>query len=310
MTIKAGMWEVNDQVLQVRNWVSNFTPSSQRTSKSQVWVRLPGLGLEFWKEEILFKICKEIGTPIKIDTATANCEVGYYANVLVEIDFAHSIPNKIWIGTKFGGFFQDISILLCPKFCHNCKIIGHLTTECRVEQYKTKVDNAGGENKQFTTPEKQQQIPFDICDVSERAGEDFVVNTIHETQVIKLSTGNNILQKGKFSLLECEKGEIDNEAVIKEVPNVSTPKKANSLESTTIKYVDGKTSQVSNEAVKVTPWSKIVEKEMVSNATSSSNATSPTDPVKVTKQFQANNKYNFRKNQGKEGTKNPPPPIK
>ncbi|XP_026416094.1 uncharacterized protein LOC113311476 [Papaver somniferum] len=262
-------------------------PSSQRTSKAQVWVRLPGLGLEFRKEEILFKICKEIGTPIKIDVATANCEVGYYVNVLVEIDFAHSIPNKIWIDTKFGGFFQDISI-----------------------PYKTKVDNARGENKQFTTPEKQQQIPFDICDISERAGEDSVVNTIHETQVIKLSTGNNILQKGKSSLLVCEEGEIDNEVVIKEVPNVLTPKKANSLESTTINYVDGKTGQVSNEVVKVISWSKIVEKEMVSNTTSSSNATSPTDPVKVTKQFQANNKYNFRKNQGKIGAKNPPPPIK
>ncbi|XP_026420033.1 uncharacterized protein LOC113316013 [Papaver somniferum] len=95
--IKSQIWEVTDQVLKVRNWVYNFRPANQRTSKAFVWVRFPGLGLEFWSESILFKICKEIGTPIKIDAATAKCDVGYYANVLVEVDFAFPIPNKVWI---------------------------------------------------------------------------------------------------------------------------------------------------------------------------------------------------------------------
>ncbi|XP_026435200.1 uncharacterized protein LOC113332915 [Papaver somniferum] len=82
--IKSSQWEVLNQVLQVRNWISNFRPSKQSTSKAQVWVRFPGLGLEFCKEKILFTIYKEIGTPIKIDTATAKYEVEYYTNVLVE----------------------------------------------------------------------------------------------------------------------------------------------------------------------------------------------------------------------------------
>ncbi|XP_026417562.1 uncharacterized protein LOC113313052 [Papaver somniferum] len=132
--IKSSIWEVTNQILKVRNWVSNFRPANQRSSKAHVWITLPGLGLEFWREKILFSICKEIGTPIKIDAATAKCEVGYYANVLVEVDFAQSNPNKIWMGTKLGGFFQDILIPDCPKFCSTCKIIGQLVTECRVEK--------------------------------------------------------------------------------------------------------------------------------------------------------------------------------
>ncbi|XP_026410427.1 uncharacterized protein LOC113305628 [Papaver somniferum] len=136
--IKAGELEVNYQVLRLRNWVSNFRPANVRTSKSQVWIRFPGLGLEFWKEKILFEICKEIGTPIKIDAAIAKCEVGYYANVLVELDFSQPIPSKIWINTKFGGFFQDVLIHECPKFCSTCKIVGHLVTECYVERNKNK----------------------------------------------------------------------------------------------------------------------------------------------------------------------------
>ncbi|XP_026459840.1 uncharacterized protein LOC113360552 [Papaver somniferum] len=306
MTIKAGLWEVNDQVLQVRNWVSNFRPSSQRTSKAQVWARLPGLGLEFWKEEILFKFCKEIGIPIKIDVATTKWEVGYYANVLVEI--AQYIPHKIWIGTKLGGFFQDILILDYPKFCQNCKIIGHLTTKCRVEQNKAKSNNTGegSAQKQLFTPKKHQQIPFDICNGPECISEDSVVNVIHVTPSIKTATGN-VLHKGAFSSLEVEEGEIGEEVVIKEVPTISTPKDVDKLKNTNVNYVDGKTGQVSNEAVKVISWSKIVEKEMVSNTASSSLIPSPSDPTKVTKHAPTNNKYNFRKNQGKGGAKNPPP---
>ncbi|XP_026383987.1 uncharacterized protein LOC113279507 [Papaver somniferum] len=145
--IKEGKWEVLDQVLQIRKWISNFRPESQKTSKAMVWVKFPGLGLEFWSEKILFKICKEIGNPIKLDEATAKCEVGYYANVLVEVDFARTVPNKIWIGTKYGGFFQSISIPVCPKFCPTCKTVGHLITECRVEKNKAQQAQQASKNK-------------------------------------------------------------------------------------------------------------------------------------------------------------------
>ncbi|XP_026459208.1 uncharacterized protein LOC113359850 [Papaver somniferum] len=113
--------EVLNEILQVRNWVYNFRPASQELLRQ--WYGLPGLGLEFWNEKILFTICKEIGTPLKIDNTTARCEVGYYANVLVEVDFSQHIPSKVWIGTKYGGFFQDVMILDCPKFCSSYSVV-------------------------------------------------------------------------------------------------------------------------------------------------------------------------------------------
>ncbi|XP_026459849.1 uncharacterized protein LOC113360564 [Papaver somniferum] len=111
---------------------------------------------------------QEIGTPIKIDAATAKCEVGYYANVLVEVDFAESIPNKIWIGTKFGGFFQDILIPDCPKFCSTCKIIGHLVTKCEIERSKNfKIQKEDSQQKLILRRQVHNHTPFDICDRSE-----------------------------------------------------------------------------------------------------------------------------------------------
>ncbi|XP_026420089.1 uncharacterized protein LOC113316073 [Papaver somniferum] len=98
--IKTGNWEVLDQILKVRNWIANFRSENQRTSKAMVWVHFPGLSLEYWDEKTLFKISRSIGNPIKVDAATLNYQSGYYAKVLIEIDLAKSIPNKLWIVTR------------------------------------------------------------------------------------------------------------------------------------------------------------------------------------------------------------------
>ncbi|XP_026383730.1 uncharacterized protein LOC113279243 [Papaver somniferum] len=80
--IKAGRWEVNDQVLRIRNWIPNFRPENQRTSQAMLYVNFPGLSLEYWDEKTLFKISSVIGTPIKVDESTLKFESGYSAKII------------------------------------------------------------------------------------------------------------------------------------------------------------------------------------------------------------------------------------
>ncbi|XP_026429143.1 uncharacterized protein LOC113325111 [Papaver somniferum] len=297
--IKSQRWEVSNQILQVRNWVSNFRPASQRISKAMVWVRFPGLGLEFWDEAILFKICNEFGTPIKVDNATARCEVGYYANVLVEVDFALHIPNKIWIGTKYGGFFQDVVIPDCPKYFSSCKIVGHLNAECRYG--KNKNVNAQQEQVKFQTISKEGRSlsketsePFDICDVSSK--EDSIVDSIQQTTLPNILSVA-IFQHSKFSPLENVESVVIPADIIKEVsspkvtsslnvgytsneasstiveatptvvlsPNVATQTPQETIRvmevnSNMIPFVDGTNGTVVNTPVQVTSWAEVVEK--------------------------------------------------
>ncbi|XP_026416790.1 uncharacterized protein LOC113312247 [Papaver somniferum] len=238
-----------------------------------VWVRFPGLSLEFWKEIFLFTICRELGTPIKVDNATINCEVGYYANVLVEMDFAESIPNKIWIGTKFGGFYQDVLIPECPKFCSSCKIVGHLVTECRVEEHKRKA------KKQTATqaPAKNQGtkndnlIPFDICDTSETIVEDSVIHSIQPTNMVAETQGEQIPDTGRFCPLNTKSinEKLVEESVIMEVPKFLKLTEDNALQNSVVKYVNGTTGKVTDESIHVTSWANVVEKEIVSSLVTS-----------------------------------------
>ncbi|XP_026442647.1 uncharacterized protein LOC113342267 [Papaver somniferum] len=121
-----------------------------------VWVQFPGLSLEYWDEETLFTISRAIGTPIKVDAATLQFQSGYYAKVLIEIDLAKSIPNKLWIITKYGAFSQGVILTKLLKFCTKCKIVGHLTTECRASQQSSKEGNPNQIEKEIIIEQNQR----------------------------------------------------------------------------------------------------------------------------------------------------------
>ncbi|XP_026396267.1 uncharacterized protein LOC113290894 [Papaver somniferum] len=116
-----------------------------------VWVQFPGLSLEYWDEKTLFKISRAIRNPIKVDAATLNYQSGYYAKVLIEIDVAKNIHNKLWIVTRYEAFSQGVTLTNLPKFCHKCKIVGHQISECRINKQASATD---GQKSSNSTPTK------------------------------------------------------------------------------------------------------------------------------------------------------------
>ncbi|XP_026459697.1 uncharacterized protein LOC113360402 [Papaver somniferum] len=157
--IKEGRWELFNQVLWIRNWIPDFRPENHRTSLANVWVHLPGLSLEYWEEKTFFTIGRALGEPVKIDDATLNYETGYYARMLISIDFAKKVPNILWIKTKNGGFMQYVLLIKPPKFCQHCKIVGHLLLECNFKNNQSNIEgaNKGGEQVKNPVQEVVQQ---------------------------------------------------------------------------------------------------------------------------------------------------------
>ncbi|XP_026378359.1 uncharacterized protein LOC113272777 [Papaver somniferum] len=216
--IKAGKWEVRHQELWIRNWIPNFRPENHRTSYANIWVHLPGLSLEYWDEQTLFTICNALGTPVKVDEATLNFESGLYAKVLVNIDLEKKVPHKIWIKTKFGGFIQDVLLTNLPKFCHNCKIVGHFQFECRAKKVSNETSNQqnnsnspifGSSSNPDNEPQKEKEVvkstlqatphptnceKFDICFTS--------VTNIHPNNVISPHPSSALhITSGRFGSL-------------------------------------------------------------------------------------------------------------
>ncbi|XP_026455748.1 uncharacterized protein LOC113356753 [Papaver somniferum] len=129
--IRNRKWFVNQQELRMMDWYPGFDPERQNTSHAPVWVHLPGLHAELWTERSLLSIGKAVGNPIVVDQRTLNLEFGSYASVLVDVDFAKHISDRILLTAGGRTFWQYVEIPKHPKFCLHCNIIGHNESECR-----------------------------------------------------------------------------------------------------------------------------------------------------------------------------------
>lgn len=107
-----------------------------------VWVKLPGLPLDFWNPRALTKIVSKIGKPISTDKLTATKGRLLYARVLVEIDMSKKLVRSVAMNLPTGKFrVQPVEFEHEPKFCGNCKMFGHLTTACNVNK-KASIKNS------------------------------------------------------------------------------------------------------------------------------------------------------------------------
>lgn len=105
-------------VIKISRWIPNFNPNTQKLTNWQVWVRIFGLSLEYWRPTLLFDIAKGIGMPSQFDEKNVNKELGLYARILVDIDFVHGLPEKILVQQRDCKFFVSIEYEKLPTFCN------------------------------------------------------------------------------------------------------------------------------------------------------------------------------------------------
>ncbi|XP_026443139.1 uncharacterized protein LOC113343021 [Papaver somniferum] len=95
MILQAEQWVVAQQKLTLMEWFPSFDADKQRSSRSTVWVKFPGLPMEFWIEKTLLAMGKTLGSPIVVDKRTLAHEYGHFASVLIDIDFAELKSDDI-----------------------------------------------------------------------------------------------------------------------------------------------------------------------------------------------------------------------
>ncbi|MBA0694676.1 hypothetical protein Goari_004952, partial [Gossypium aridum] len=63
----------------------NFHPTMGTIASIAVWIQLLGLPLEYFNEEVLVKVGKLVGRPIKLDSNTVYTTRGKFARICIEI---------------------------------------------------------------------------------------------------------------------------------------------------------------------------------------------------------------------------------
>ncbi|KAJ6802071.1 uncharacterized protein M6B38_195100 [Iris pallida] len=153
-------WIIVGSVMRVLRRSPGFTPQEE-SPIAPVWLSLPGLPQYLFDSQALFSIAGCLGTPLKIDRATAMHSRLSLARILVEIDTSELPPSRFRILHPEGNSrWQPVLYERLPEYCSHSLHQGHSIVACRrISREETTVvgdisveSNLGGNTKQKPKP--------------------------------------------------------------------------------------------------------------------------------------------------------------
>ncbi|XP_062100565.1 uncharacterized protein LOC133806484 [Humulus lupulus] len=131
MVLESGVIHFDKKPVILRPWSSDV--ETIRSVKSvPVWIRLLGLGLQYWGVNCLSSLVSTIGTPIMFDKVTKARTMIKFARILVDMEIAEHLPMHIHYLNERGQIMeQAIEYEWLPTKCSNCKKLGHSAAVCK-----------------------------------------------------------------------------------------------------------------------------------------------------------------------------------
>nr|TKR97768.1 hypothetical protein D5086_0000209680 [Populus alba] len=129
--LSGGSYLVYGRPLILRPMPEFFYFSSSIMHTVPVWVKFPNLPIQCWSLKCLSKIASVLGKPVQSDMLTHTMSKLSYARVLVEVNLLSDLPYSIDVNLSNGSLLkQQVIYETLPRFCKQCKILGHLTSTC------------------------------------------------------------------------------------------------------------------------------------------------------------------------------------
>lgn len=133
-----GYYFFDNKHLIMKPWDAEMNMENEELPYLPVWIQLR-LNFKYQDERALFKIVRQIGQPLKRDDATKNRDKLQYARVLVEYNMKQKLPDQLQLLNEHGEM-NDVGIHYEWKleYCDNCRMVGHVSTDCRKLKTKKK----------------------------------------------------------------------------------------------------------------------------------------------------------------------------
>lgn len=110
--LTTGPWLLGNQVVLVRSWIQNFSPSSFSIVTS-IWISLLLLLVEFLCPDILNLIGNAFGKFLAIDSRNLSNNLLSVTGFCVEIDLKRKLPNAICInGLSIKVIYENLSLIV------------------------------------------------------------------------------------------------------------------------------------------------------------------------------------------------------
>lgn len=93
-------------------------------------MRLPGLPLQFWSEDVFRRIGNTVGTYLDHDKSYLSTAMMAYARILVHLDTKEVLQEHITLQWRNISRVQNLDYEGVPFRCKRCHKVGHLFQDC------------------------------------------------------------------------------------------------------------------------------------------------------------------------------------
>ena len=107
-----------------------FDAQTEKLNESPVWVKLPGLPLQFWFDSVFMSIGNTLGKFLDFDKSFEQTDDLSVARILVSLNPREGLAEAMTLKYREMEFVQKIDYEKLPFRCHRCHKYGHLAKEC------------------------------------------------------------------------------------------------------------------------------------------------------------------------------------
>ncbi|KAJ1378330.1 Zinc finger, CCHC-type [Sesbania bispinosa] len=155
--LEGGPWMIAGHYIVIQRWQPKFSPYEDDLRRVAVWVRVPGLPIEYYDKRVLWRIGNVLGKTVKVDANTLSekgningdfsTERAKFARICIEVDLNRILISKFDLeGRIFPVEYEDLHLV-----CFQCGRYGHRKDACPLL--------AAGESSKTVEPQGGDGIP-------------------------------------------------------------------------------------------------------------------------------------------------------
>ncbi|XP_062114300.1 uncharacterized protein LOC133825362 [Humulus lupulus] len=163
LVLETGVIHFDKKPVVLRPWTPDMD-TVQMVKSVLVWVRLNGLGLQYWGRNSLSALVSTIGKPIMIDQVTRDRSMVKFARVLVDMEISENPPKTIsFVNERDKLVEQLVEYEWLPSKCKACDCLGHTVVNCSKDKGHIWVKKSKPDHKktEMVTDKKIAELSID-----------------------------------------------------------------------------------------------------------------------------------------------------
>ncbi|XP_062114119.1 uncharacterized protein LOC133825149 [Humulus lupulus] len=173
LILETGVIHFDKKPVVLRPWTPDMD-SVRMVRSVPVWIRLNGLGLQYWGKNSLSAMVSTIGRPVMVDKVTQSRSMVKYARILVDMEISDHPPKSIsFINERDQLVEQLVEYEWLPSKCAACSNLGHIMANCNKNnglswKKKSSVENGAKLDKIKVNSEEVIQQPSGVVSLVSR----------------------------------------------------------------------------------------------------------------------------------------------